>query len=207
MLGDKLNEILNPKTLKEVFANNEQGILYERLTASLKEAVMGIKTQMMEDMKKMSDKMAQDIKQDITSEIKIPRDGKDGINIKGKDGKDAIVDEKKIIEEITKEIPKIDQAQIIAEIMAKMPRQGGGRGGGGSTMRMNNLSSQCDGANKEFITTNRIGENHLIWYSSFPGIFLPTTDYLVSGNKITLGAGITAPELGQSLAIFYESSD
>ncbi len=61
MLKDSLDKILNPKTLKEVFANNEQGILYERLTASLKEAVMSIKSQMMEDMKKMSDKMAQDI--------------------------------------------------------------------------------------------------------------------------------------------------
>ena len=83
----------------------------------------------------------------------------------------------------------------------------GRKSGGGSTMRVDNLSSQANGSAKTFTTTYRIGSAHLLFYSSFPTLFLPTTDYVVSGNTITLGSGVSAPVAGQSLAAIYESAD
>lgn len=107
--------------------------------------------------------------------------------------------------------PDIDQVKGLRELLDNLSNRikniKGGRGGGGSTLRVDNLSSQADGSTKTFTTTYRIGSAHLLFYSSFPSLFLPTTDYTVSGNTVTLGSSVTAPASGQSLAIFYESAD
>lgn len=197
MLKDKLQSLANPQKLDKVFSDNKESILFERLTASLREAASGIKEQMKTELKQISSELVSD----AVGKIKLPRDGFDGRDGKGldgrngldgKNGKDAIVDESKIIAEVLKQIPI---------------NRSGKKGGGGSTIRVNNLSSQCDGVNKTFTTTNRIGAAHLIIYSSFPTLFLPTTDYTISTNVITLGASVDAPASGQSLAIIYESQD
>ena len=155
----------------------------------------------------MRDRIAQEVKTALTDEIQrqigsiVVRDGRDGVDgrpgiaINGKDGepgKDAVVNEEKIISEIMTKIPQMRM---------------GKRSGGGSTMRVNDLSSQANGVTKTFTTLNKIGTAHLLHYSSFPSIFVPTTDYTVSTNVITLGASIPAPVAGQSLVFIYESSD
>ena len=196
MLIDALNKIANPQTTKDLFTDNEQSILYDRLTASLREAAVNIKEQMKTELETISTKLVSE----AVGKIRIPRNGIDGRDGKGIDGvngingKDAVVDENKIIAEVLKKIPPLSISR-------------GKMGGGGSTMRVDNLSSQANGSTKTFTTTYRIGSAHLLFYSSFPTLFLPTTDYSVSGNTITLGASVNAPVSGQSLAAIYESSD
>jgi len=85
-------------------------------------------------------------------------------------------------------------------------KSSGGKGGGGSTLRVDNLSNQCDGATRDFTTNYKIGSAHLVIYSSFPTLFLPITDYTVSGNVVSISASLSAPASGQSLAIIYEDA-
>jgi len=110
----------------------------------------------------------------------------------------------KIKEEISSELDNFKK-EIPNMVRSQLPR--GGKGGGGSTMRVDNLSSQANGTTRTFTATHRIGEAHLVFYSSFPTFFLPTTDYTISGTSITLSSSIDPPVAGQSLAIFYESAD
>ena len=203
MLIDKLKQLQTegqPQTLDELFQSSKEGMLLDKV----KNAVNMLLPQMKENMKnELRAEMANEIKQQV-SEIKvkdgrdadenkiigkiipmipIPKDGKNG-----KDGKDAI----------------INKDELIAELAKRIPRQ---RGGGGSTLRVDNLSSQANGVTRSFTTTYKIGSAHLLFYSSFPTFFLPTTDYSISGTAITLNASIDPPVAGQSLAIFYESAD
>ncbi len=191
---EKLKTEGEPQTLDELFSQSKEGMMSDRVISDVNNKLPQMRTNMMNEMKTI---ISEEVKNQV-SQIKV-RDGEDGKNGRsgidgenGKDGKDAI----------------INKDNIISEIMAKMPPVSVGRkGGGGSTLRVDNLSSQANGSTKTFTTTYKIGVAHLLFYSSFPTLFLPTTDYSVSGNIITLGSGVSAPVAGQSLAIIYESSD
>ena len=200
---EKLKTEGEPQTLDELFNQSKEGMMSDRVISDINGKMPQMRTDMMNEMRNMMNEMktiiATEIKNQV-SQIKV-RDGKTPVKgkdyfdgEKGEDGKDTV----------------INKDNIISEIMAKMPKVsigGGKRGGGGSTMRVDNLSSQANGSSKTFTTTYRIGSSHLLFYSSFPTLFLPTTDYTVSGTTITLGSEVNAPVAGQSLAIIYESAD
>lgn len=211
MLKDTLEKIVKPKTpfeqlfkrkepfkyskgkkpLKEVFSDNEQKILFERLTASLREVANGIKEQMKGEAKKL---VLEAVDKSI-SKIRIPRDGingKDGRGIDGrdgKDGKDAIIDEKKIISELAKLIPPV--------------RISGKRGGGGDTIIPDDLSSQCDGATRVFTATHKIGKPILVVSSQFPNVLRLTTDFTNSTTILTLDSALPFIASGQTLYFVY----
>ena len=204
MLIDKLKQLQTegqPQTLDELFQSSKEGMLLNKV----KNAVNAL-------LPAMRDNIAKEVEKTLTDEIRRQigairvRDGVDGnspdpkeiiksvlslipVHQDGKPGKDAVIDKNEIINEVLKQIPR------------------GKKGGGGSTMRVDNLSSQANGSTRSFTTTYKIGSAHLLFYSSFPTFFLPTTDYSVSGTTITLGSSIDPPVAGQSLAIIYESQD
>lgn len=156
---------------------------------------------------------------EVIKKIPLPKDGVDGKSSdpdfvaeivlakipKPKDGKDAVFTGEEAVKKINaleiKPELQIDASHIkgLRQIVGSARK-----GGGGSTMRVDNLSSQADGVTTTFTTTYRIGTSHLLFYSSFPTLFLPTTDYTVSGKTVTLAAGVPIPQAGQSLAIIYE---
>ncbi len=189
------------KTLDELFQSSKEGILLERV----KSAVNTLLPEMRQG-------IAQQVRTELTDEIR-----RQIRAIKVRDGVDGkSPDPQEIIKRVLSKIPtpkdgrpgkdaKFNKDELVAEILNKMPRAK--RGGGGSTMRCDNLSSQANGATRTFTTTHNIGSAHLLFYSSFPTFFLPTTDYTVSGTTVTLSSSIDPPVAGQSLAFFYESAD
>ena len=165
---------------------------------------------------KVKDRILDELREDAQTEIDKQvgairvRDGRDG-----EDGKTPTKQEiKGIIKEVVpkpkKEELDIDKVKGLRPLIDNLSnrissiktRKGGG--GGGSTVRIQDLSSQVDGATTEFTTTYKIGSDHAIWYSSFPSIVIPTTDYIVSGNTITLST--FTPANGQALLIMYVES-
>lgn len=180
--------------LKNLQNDNTERDLYSRLNFSLKEISDRVKQEMISEFENSVSKIVKD----EISKIKVRdgRDGKDGKGLDGRDGKNGQdgknANENKIIEEIMKKLPPISMRS--------------GSRGGGSTLRVDNLSSQANGSQKTFTTTYKIGLAHLVFYSSFPSILLPTTDYTASGTTLTLGANVPAPQTGQSLAIIYEDA-
>ncbi len=193
---EKLKTESEPQTLDELFSQSKEGMMSDRVISDVNNKLPQMRTNMMNEMKTI---IAEEVKNQV-SQIKV-RDGEDG--------KSPNIDN--IVKMVLEIIPKPENGEdgkspSIDEILAKIPRQIS-RGGGGSTMRVDNLSSQANGSTKTFTTTYKIGIAHLLFYSSFPTLFLPTTDYSVSGNIITLGASVSAPVFGQSLATIYESAD
>ena len=205
MLTDKLQQLQTegqPQSMDELFNQSKEGMMVERI----QNAVNALIPQMKQD-------IANEVRNTLTDEIKAQIGA-----IKVRDGRDA--NENRIVSEVLSKIPKpkdgtdgksVDKKEIIDEIMAKIPplalNRKGGKGGGGSTIRVDNLSSQITGSTRSFTTNHKIGASHLLFYSSFPSLFLPTTDYSASGNVITLNSSIPYPDAGQSLAIIYESMD
>ena len=205
MLLDTLNKISKPETLKEIFASNEQSVLFDRLTASLREAANGIKEQLKSDL----DKIVADKVQEAEKRIKVPRDGDTPVKgvhyfdgktpIKGidySDGKDAVIDEAKIIEEILKKIPS-----------QRIPMKHGGGGGGGSTIVSEDLSSQVTGATRTFTTTRKIGVPILLVSSQFPHPFRLTTDYTAVTNTVTMDSATDFIASGQTLIFIFAAGD
>lgn len=197
---EKLQTGGQPQTLDELFNQSKEGMMSDKVISNINNLLPQMKEKMMNEMKTI---ISEEVKNQVGI-IKI-KDGRNGI-----DGKSPNPEQiaKIILEKIPKPKDGKDgkDAPSIEEIIAKIPRPVS-RGGGGSTLRVDNLSSQANGSTKTFITTYKIGMAHLVFYSSFPSLFLPTTDYSVSGNTITLGSAVSAPVAGQSLAIIYESAD
>lgn len=196
---EKLKTEGEPQTLDELFNQSKEGMMSDRVVADINGKLPQMRTTMMNEMRMF---ISEEIQKQISS-IKV-RDGHDG-----QDGKTPDIGS--IIKIVLDKIPKPKDGEdgispSIDEIISKIPRPVS-RGGGGSTMRVDNLSSQANGSTKTFTTTYKIGVSHLLFYSSFPTLFLPITDYSVSGNTITLGTNVSAPVSGQSLAIIYESAD
>ncbi len=196
---EKLKTESEPQTLDELFSQSKEGMMSDRVISDVNNKLPQMRIDMINEMKTI---ISEEVKNQV-SQIKV-RDGEDG-----EDGKSPNIDN--IVKMVLEIIPKPKNgedgiSQSIDEIISKIPRPVS-RSGGGSTMRVDNLSSQANGSTKTFTTTYKIGVAHLLFYSSFPTLFLPTTDYSVSGNIITLGSGVSAPVAGQSLAIIYESSD
>src|SRR3990167_6558085 len=196
-ISDKLKELQNagqPQTLDQLFQSSKEGMLLDKVKNAVNALLPAMRENIAKEMQKsLTDEITKQIGAIQVKDGIDGRDGKPGIAINGKDGQSGKDGKTPTTEELT------------ALITPLIPR--GKRGGGGSTMRVNDLSSHADGTTKVFTTLNRIGAAHLLHYSSFPSIFIPTTDYVVSGTTITLGAAISAPVAGQSLVIIYESSD
>lgn len=168
--------------------------MYDKTTSAINALLPMMERRIMESVKI---NLVETIKSEV-GKIKV-RDGRDG-----RDAKPAIaIDGKDGTKGADGKTPT--REELLALISPLIPR--GKRGGGGSTMRVDNLSSQANGSTRDFTTTHRIGAAHLLFYSSFPTFFLPTTDYTVSGTTVSLAATIDPPVAGQSLALFYESSD
>lgn len=142
-------------------------------------------------------------------------DGIDGITpIKDKDyfdGKDGSPDTPKEIKEKLETLK--GEARLDASAIKNLPRlietksKGGAKGGGGNKIRVENLSSQANGSTRTFTLVNRPTDTHVLLYSSFPSVFVATTDYSIAGTTLTLGSNINPPVAGQSLVLVYESSD
>lgn len=213
-LSDKLTQLAEqgqPSTLEGMFADSKEQMLYSQLTDSLRQAAERIKQEMAQDLEEIASRFVQE----AVSQIKV-KDGRNGFDGKpgldGVNGTDGSPDTPKEVKdklETLKDEERLDATAIknLPTVLETLYGKRGGSSGGGSTMRVNNLSSQANGSSTTFTTTHRIGNNHLLFYSSFPTLFLPTTDYTVSGTLITLASGVPIPQSGQSLAIIYESSD
>ncbi len=212
MITDELNKLIQgqePQTMDELFASSKEGMMTEQVSKNAQQAFLAMKEQLMADLDGLVDQKAREIIAGLN--IRDGRDGKDAMPGKnGKDGKDGSPDKPKEIKdklETLKGDERLDASAIknLPEVVKSYSV--GKSGGGGSTMRVNDLSSQANGSTRTFTTLNRIGAAHIVLYSAFPTLFLPTTDYTVSGNTITILSSIPAPVAGQSLAIVYESSD
>lgn len=140
-------------------------------------------------------------------------DGKDGLDGKdGKDGKDGSIDTGKEIilkiNELDLNDPrqKIDAAHIknlpslAASEIKRITRQV--KGGGGDTVRVEDLTSQTDGTTKVF-TITRNQRVLMLVCPDFPIIYRPTIDFTVSGTTLTLTDAVGAPSLGQTLLLLY----
>lgn len=74
--------------------------------------------------------------------------------------------------------------------------------GGGSSIKVADLSSQCNGSNKVFTIpalTTIIG----LTGTDAPIVYRPTTDFTAAGTTLTLGTGVTAPSQGATLLLTY----
>lgn len=136
------------------------------------------------------------------------RDGSNGKNgIDGADGKDGSPDEPKDIKEKLESLT--GEERLDASAVKNLPRlvetiSKGKGGGGGSTLRVDNFSASANGSTRAFTATYRIGAAHALFYSGFPSVILPTTDYTVANRTVTLVTGVPTPQSGQSLLFIYE---
>jgi len=74
--------------------------------------------------------------------------------------------------------------------------------GGGDRVRVDDLSSQCDGANKTFnVTSHRVAL--MLVGTDFPIMYRPTTDFTTSGTTLTLTSEVDAPTSGATLVFLY----
>jgi methylmalonyl-CoA mutase cobalamin-binding subunit len=92
----------------------------------------------------------------------------------------------------------------LARLGKSIREKGGGQiSGGGSIVEAEDLSSQCDGANKTFTVDYPVKKVIALTCSQFPIILRRNVDYTFSGKTITLTAEVSAPESGQTLDISY----
>lgn len=194
MLKDALKTLNQPQTLSEAGMGAKEQGLFESLNQSLQAAALSIKERLAQELAIIAEQLVQQ----YVSQNK-PRDGRDGVDGKpGKNGKDA---------------PEINEEEIVKKVLARMPKpqepapqlvgSRSGRSGGGSTVRTDDLTSQCDGSNKTFTTNYKIGTPLILSGTQFPVILRPTTDYTVSNTTLTLTAAVGAPESGQTLIFVY----
>lgn len=186
------------KNMDELFANSKEAILFERLSRSLKEVALGMKADMIREVGELVVGLVEEAVGKI--DIPIPRDGRDGKDgLPGRDG-----DPGKDAEKVDLSADKI---KGLPELIRKFtPRSRGGGGGGGSTLRVDNFSASANGSTTAFTATYRIGAAHALFYSGFPSVILPTTDYTVANRTVTLVAGVPIPQTGQSLLFIYEDA-
>lgn len=75
-------------------------------------------------------------------------------------------------------------------------------GGGGETVQIYDLTSQCDGVLKSF-TVPAHTRAVKVEGTQFPIIYAPLTDWTTSGTTLTLGDAVGAPQTGQTLLFYY----
>ena len=83
-------------------------------------------------------------------------------------------------------------------------------GGGGKKKNIAkrvDLSSQCDGSNKEFSLPEAFSPNSVqLWSSQFPIVYRPLVDFTETSDGILLTSEVEAPASGQTLVALYEKS-
>lgn len=139
------------------------------------------------------------------------RDGKDGVGVDGRtpSRKELVSLIKAILpEEKSLDVENIKGLQDLLNALSNRisnvrVKKGGAKGGGGSTVRVDDLSSQADGSTKTFNTTFRIGLGLVLQSTQFPRAFRPTVDYTTAGTVLTLTSEVGAPATGQSLIFAY----
>lgn len=77
------------------------------------------------------------------------------------------------------------------------------KGGGGTTVVTEDLSSQCDGSTRIFSTTKRIGSSIILTCTQFPNVLRPVVDYTASGTTVTINAALDPPASGQTLIFVF----
>lgn len=149
------------------------------------------------------------------------KDGSNGSNgIDGEQGeqgekgdkgdiKDLAPDEIRNALEILQEDERLDQSSIKGldelkkelkeEIQAVRGMKASiGIGGLVNTVRYEDLTSQCDGANKTFqVPLHR--KAIMLTGTQFPLIYRPVTDYITANHTLTLTSEVAAPDAGQTL--------
>ncbi len=202
----KLKEGEQPQTLNELFEGSKEDIMRERIVSQINALLP-----------QMRDSMLNELQTLVTGQIRAQIEG---IRVRdGEDGKTPTDSElKTLIKPLIPELPtpekpkelKVENVKglqdVINGLSNRITSKKGGGGGGGSTMRIDDLSSQADGSTTTFTTSFRIGTVHALFYSSFPSVLLPTTDYSVAGTLITLASGVPTPQSGQSLLFIYEDA-
>jgi len=172
---------------------------------------------------------------EVLKNIPKPKDGK---TIKGPRGykglKGNSVDEKKVIEKleetVDKKFTKKEEEFLkklsesfhpkLIEMVQRLQVHGGGLSreeilaliagaGGGGKMGRTDLSPQCDSSNLVFTFDEAFTSGtEIIRYSSFPFIYRPGVDYVVTNaTQITFQiAEVVAPKTGQTLMSSYEKA-
>lgn len=197
MLIDKLKQLQTeqqPQSLDELFSQSKEGMMSDRIIGSVNNILPQMKEKIIDEVRMI---ISEEVKNQVGM-IKI-RHGEDGKTpIKGvdyfdgedgTDGKDAVISKEEIVSEIMKKIPPLSV--------------GGKRGGGGSTVITEDLSSQANGVLKTFTTTKKIGTPLLLVSTQFPTVLRPTVDYTNTQTSITLDAGVDAPASGQTFLFIY----
>ena len=198
MLTEELQKLQNEdqsQTMDELFQSSKEGMLLDKVKA----AVNALLPQ-------MEQRIAQSVQTILTDEIRRQiaaiqvRDGRDG-----KDGQTP--DLEKTAKMALSLLPPVKdgkdgKAPTMEEILARIPRPVQ-RGGGGSTMVLDDLSSQANGVLKTFTTTRKIGTAMLVASTQFPQVFRPVIDFTGSGTTLTLTAEVGAPQSGQTLIFLY----
>lgn len=203
----KLETESEPQSIEELFMRSKEGMLLERI----KQAVNALLPQMRQS-------IAEELKSDLIDEIRRQigaikvRDGRPGKDGRpGRDGKDAVIDiadlRKKLgLEKLGKKltVEDIEFLPQVLEDIKRMVQRTAVRRGGGSTLIVANLTSQINGSTKTFNLTRKVGANHILIGTQFPVVYDPASDYSVSGFTLTLGSGVGAPAVGQTLVFIYE---
>jgi len=133
------------------------------------------------------------------------------------------IDERGIIKKVLSSIPEIKEVtpEEVKEKLMELPIAGRwfdwkhiknapvslsgkkhlGRGTG-SSVTMEDITSQCDGVTKTFTVPAHVRALG-VWSTQFPLIYRPTTDFTTSGTTLTLTSAVGAPDTGQTLIFLY----
>lgn len=93
----------------------------------------------------------------------------------------------------------------ITELEKKVAAGRGGRlpvGPNANAIQVADLTSQCDGSNKTFITP-KFRVALMLVGTQFPNFYRPTTDFTLGNGKIILTAAVTAPTTSQTLTFLF----
>ena len=137
------------------------------------------------------------------------RDGRTGVDgitrIITKDGSpdtpEQIVDKINTLEE------RIEQKTIkgllsqLKTLRRNMAEKAGG--GGGDSIRFEDLTSSTNGSLKVFTVPAHITGKTAVFSTQSPHVFRPTIDFTETRTTITLTDAVGAPQTGQSLIVFY----
>lgn len=133
------------------------------------------------------------------------KDGKPGKN--GKDGTLLSAGQVRDKLETLKGDDRLDISAVkgLDEKLEEVKKSAGTRviaGPNANAVQFADLSSQCDGSNKTFVTPKYRHALMLI-STQAPLLYKPTTDYTLGNGKIILTAAVDAPATSQTLILLY----
>lgn len=149
---------------------------------------------------------------EAVSQIRV-RDGRDGKDAVAVDGKPPTKKEltsliKSVLpEEKELEIERIkglqDLLNSLSNRLSNIRVKKGGAKGGGSTVIMDDLTSQVDSSTRTYTLTKKVGAPLIVASTQFPTILRPTIDYVASGTTLTIDDDIGPIQTDQTLIFIY----